>query len=83
MSGDWYSDAALAKQRRMDEKQARGEALTIDDFAGCLEPRVHATAEERCVCCGCDARDEQDGEEHDGKRWCFICIGRGHDRGDS
>lgn len=78
MSESWYSDEALAKQAEADALRSEGKEVPLTMLVGILEPRVHATEDERCRCCGTDARDEVGGEEHDGWRWCSICVGRGH-----
>lgn len=75
---DYYSDEALALQAEMDRLKAAGEPIPLALYCGIAEPRVKATAAERCVCCGLDARDDEGGEERYGVRWCFICVGRGH-----
>lgn len=80
-STDWYSDEALRKQALADELNARGEPVPLDVMCGILAPRVQPTEAEECANCGCDARAEVGGEEHGGKRWCGICLGRGrHER---
>ncbi len=78
MTGDqWYSDAALAKQAKLKSNPGN---VTWKDLLGIYEPRIHATESERCPCCGSDARDGAGGEVGaNGKRYCSICIGRGHD----
>jgi hypothetical protein len=73
MNDEWFSDEALRKQAKLEEGPVRWT-----DLIGILEPRVPPTDEECCVCCGLDARDEVGGEEHNGKRYCDICLGRGH-----
>ena len=77
MSESYYSDEALAKQAALDALPD-GARAPWSMLAGIIEPRVKATPAERCSCCGLDARDSEGGAEHDGRRWCFICIGRGH-----
>lgn len=77
MSEDWYSDAALAKQAALDAKPD-DYVMTVEDLLGLWEPRVHATPEERCVCCKSDARPETGGETHHGQQWCSLCVGRDH-----
>lgn len=74
----WYSDAALERQAELARKQAAGEPPKATDLLGLLEPRVPPTAEERCVCCGLDARTEVFGEVHPTGRYCDLCISRGH-----
>lgn len=73
----YYSDAALAKQAAL-AALPEGAVPPLSMLGGIYEPRVHPSADERCTCCGLDARDSEGGEEHQGKRWCFICVGRGH-----
>ena len=50
---------------------------TWAELRGICAPATPPTDAERCVCCTLDARDEEGGEEHNGQRWCFICVGRG------
>lgn len=77
----YYSDAALAKQAAL-AALPEGTPAPLTMLAGIYEPRIHATPDERCTCCGLDARDSEGGEEHHSKRWCFICIGRRHHEDD-
>jgi hypothetical protein len=83
MSEPYYSDEALRKQSEADALRAAGERIPLALMAGILEPRVKATPAERCNCCGLDARDSEGGEERNGLRWCFLCIGRGHHEEDA
>ena len=75
---EYYSDEALARQAAL-VALPEGEVLRWSMLLGIFEPRVKPTADERCACCGLDARDAEGGQERHGKRWCFICLGRGHD----
>ena len=59
-----------------------GQTVNRIRALGICEPRVKPTDAERCNCCGLDARDSEGGEAIDSKRWCFICIGRGHHEDD-
>ena len=59
------------------------KAPTWAELLGICAPATPPTDAERCVCCTLDARDEEGGKEIRGKRWCFICIGRGHDEEDN
>ena len=52
---------------------------TWAELRGICAPATPPTDAERCVCCTLDARDEEGGAEIRGKRWCYVCIGRGHD----
>ena len=78
----WYSDAALAKQAAL-AAMPEGETPPVDELLGVLEPRVPPSDAERCNCCGLDARDHVGGEEHGGRRWCSVCVDRGHYEDDS
>jgi len=78
MSEEWFSDAALAKQAEFDRLRTDGEEIPLSIMEGLLEPRVPPTEDEKCCCCGTDARDETGGIEYEGKRWCLICEGREH-----
>ena len=77
----YYSDDALAKQAAL-AALPDGAVAPLSMLLGICEPRVKPTDAERCNCCGLDARDSEGGEAIDGKRWCFICIGRGHHEDD-
>ena len=75
----YYSDDALAKQAAL-AALPDGAVAPLSMLLGICEPRVKPTDAERCNCCGLDARDSEGGEAI--KRWCFICIGRGHHEDD-
>ena len=77
----YYSDDALAKQAAL-AALPDGTVAPWSMLLGICEPRVKPADAERCNCCGLDARDSEGGEAIDGKRWCFICIGRGHHEDD-
>jgi hypothetical protein len=77
----YCSDDALAKQAAL-AALPEGAVAPFSMLLGICEPRVKPTDAERCNCCGLDARDSEGGEAIDGKRWCFICIGRGHHASD-
>ena len=77
----YYSDDALAKQAAL-AALPDGAVAPWSMLLGICEPRVQPTDAERCNCCGLDARDSEGGEAIDGKRWCSICIGRGHHEDD-
>ena len=81
MTEPYYSDDALAKQAAL-AALPEGAVAPFSMLLGICEPRVKPTDAERCNCCGLDARDSEGGEAIDGKRWCFICIGRGHHEDD-
>lgn len=70
-----YSDAALAKQAEWDRIEAAGGKPPLSLLYGIAEPRVKPTADERCHCCGLDARPEWGGNG----THCSVCIERGHD----
>ena len=72
-----YSEAALRKQAEADRKIAAGERLTFMDMFGIFEPATTASDDERCRCCGSDARPLV-AYGGDGTH-CNLCIGRGHD----
>lgn len=78
---EYYSAEALAKQAAL-AALPDGAVAPWSMLLGIAEPRVKPTDAERCTCCGLDARDAEGGQERHGKRWCFICLGRGHDEGD-
>jgi hypothetical protein len=49
----------------------------VDDLVGIWQ--IHPSKETKpCFCCGTCACAQHGGEIHDGKRWCSICVGRGH-----
>lgn len=73
-----YSEAALRKQAEADRKIAAGERLTFMDMFGIFEPATTASDDERCRCCGLDARPGLEYGGGDGTH-CNLCIGRGHD----
>lgn len=74
MPDSWFSDAALAKQAAL-EAHPKGAPVSADMVCGVWEPRTQPTDDERCRCCGGDAREDAWGNG----RYCSICVGRGHD----
>ena len=76
-----YSEAALRKQAKVDRKIANGERITFMDICGIYEPATKPRGDERCRCCGADARPLA-AYGGDGTH-CHLCIGRGHDEDDT
>lgn len=74
---EWYSDEALEKQRIVSE-WPEDKPLPLELIVGIGQPRTPAEPHERCVCCELDARDEANGVDVDGERYCGICYGRDH-----
>lgn len=51
--------------------------VTLSDICGIWSGGPdHVTVP--CNCCGTCSCTFHDGERHDGKDWCFICVGRDH-----
>lgn len=78
LSSEWYSDAAIAKQAEVARLKEAGERPPLTLLLGLFEPRTQPTDDERCSCCGSDAREYVGGEKHDGRRYCALCVGREH-----
>jgi hypothetical protein len=53
-----------------------------DDVLG-IWAHPEGTQHVPCVCCGTCTCDFHGGETHNDKRWCFICVGRGHHEDDT
>lgn len=77
MTEEWYSDAALERQRLVREKHGRGEKIELGDMAGIWEPRVPCPPAEQCAHCHGDARAQSGGMLIGAWRWCWLCIARG------
>jgi hypothetical protein len=70
---NWFSDEALRKQATLAVMPR--DLINWSHVRGVWEPRTQPTADERCRCCGGDAREGAGGSG----THCGICVGRGHD----
>lgn len=74
---EWFSDAALAKQSAL-AALPEGAPVDLRLLWGAYAPRTQPSYDERCRCCGNDAREGAGGNG----RHCDICVGREHDDDD-
>jgi hypothetical protein len=77
MTDEWFSDAALERQRALREWPKDAGPAPLEMICGIWEPRTQPTEAERCHHCRSDARDGTGGRDVHGFRYCDLCVSRG------